>query len=100
MLLLGAPPQLVSPSPHPKPNLPPRQVICWVLGEYGRLASRCGVGGVMDRLAAIPETQTADDEVGRAGSTARLEAAARPARQHALTKPRLRHPRAQTGVCS
>ncbi|KAL4452296.1 hypothetical protein ABPG75_007958 [Micractinium tetrahymenae] len=48
-----------------RPKLPPvlLKVICWVLGEYGRLASRCGVEGVMDRLAAIPEAQTADDEV-------------------------------------
>lgn len=47
----------------PRAPARPAQVICWVLGEYGRLAARCGVEGVMDRLAAIPETQTADDEV-------------------------------------
>lgn len=51
--------------PSPSNRARPLQVICWVLGEYGRLASRCGVEGVMDRLAAIPETQTADDEVRR-----------------------------------
>ena len=49
------------------------QVICWVVGEYGRLAGR-SEEGVMDALAAIPETQAGDDEVrrGLGGSTAVL----------------------------
>jgi AP-4 complex subunit epsilon-1 len=47
-----------------KPKLPRvlLKVICWVLGEYGRLAGR-SEEGVMDALAAIPETQAGDDEV-------------------------------------
>ncbi len=39
------------------------QVICWVVGEYGRL-SPLSIEAVMDKLAAIPDTQTSDDEVG------------------------------------
>lgn len=38
------------------------QVICWVVGEYGRLSGH-SEESVMDMLAAIPETQTSDDEV-------------------------------------
>lgn len=38
------------------------QVICWVVGEYGTLSSR-GVESIMDKLAAIPDTQTATEEV-------------------------------------
>jgi hypothetical protein len=38
------------------------QVICWVVGEYGTLSAR-SVESIMDRLAAIPDTQTATEEV-------------------------------------
>jgi hypothetical protein len=48
-----------------RPKLPRvlLRVICWVVGEYGRLAP-VSAEAAMDRLAAIPETQAADDEVG------------------------------------
>ena len=38
------------------------QVICWVLGEYGS-ESREGAAGVMERLAAIPDTSSVGDDV-------------------------------------
>lgn len=37
-------------------------MICWVLGEYGSEA-REGIAGVMERLAAIPDTQSIGDDV-------------------------------------
>lgn len=38
------------------------QVICWVLGEYGTLAD-IPVESVIDKMAAVLDTQTATDSV-------------------------------------
>ncbi|KAK9809765.1 hypothetical protein WJX73_004225 [Symbiochloris irregularis] len=47
-----------------KPSLPDilLKVICWVLGEYGSEA-REGTAAVMERLAAIPDSQSIGDDV-------------------------------------
>lgn len=47
-----------------RPKLPAvlLKVICWVLGEYGTLSGQ-SAENIMDKLAAIPDTQSATDEV-------------------------------------